>query len=485
MPKDEKTIYDPLLSGTDVPPAEGDFSLEEILAEYGGSRQQAILRDVEKAVAPPQPEPPAAPEPSGPTVEEESAPAAKEESDPETLREEARDKLLAQAVDLDTLELPQPPHPLSMKEVVSSTVDAVMEETQEPQEPILKHRRGLFSRKKIEDTEQLYDKPEPPPKKKPMKPEPPVYESAANYRERHRKNSGPLPLALLLALLPSAAMIAEQSGMTVPYWTGDTMFQSILLLGCLLFTAMLCRQVFAQAFSVLRRHRFTSECLIVLSAVISTADCLSRILIPDHPGTTPYASVSALALVLSQWALSRENRGMYDTFRTVSMDDDPPYLVTDTGRGACKQKGSVPGFTNTVLEDNASEKWQTALMPVVAMAALVFGGLSSLGQGRKFDFLLNWSALLAAGGTFSLSLCWALPYSRLSSHLQKAGCAVAGWAGADAISRRKSMILSDTDLFPPGTIQLNGIKVISEDMHKVTRPASASKAPPRLPTPKR
>ena len=51
-PKDEKkNRYEDLTAGTDVP-ADGDFSLEEILAEYGGGRKQQILRDVEAQVNP-------------------------------------------------------------------------------------------------------------------------------------------------------------------------------------------------------------------------------------------------------------------------------------------------------------------------------------------------------------------------------------------------------------------------------------------------
>ena len=48
-PKDEKTLYDTLeslSSGTDVPPSDEEYLLEEILAEYGAGRGQKILRDV-------------------------------------------------------------------------------------------------------------------------------------------------------------------------------------------------------------------------------------------------------------------------------------------------------------------------------------------------------------------------------------------------------------------------------------------------------
>ena len=44
-----KREYDPEI-GTDVPASEENFSLEEILAEYGGGRQK-LLREVEELVA--------------------------------------------------------------------------------------------------------------------------------------------------------------------------------------------------------------------------------------------------------------------------------------------------------------------------------------------------------------------------------------------------------------------------------------------------
>ena len=60
----EKTEYG--AAGWDTPPSEEDYTLEEILAEYGSSRQQKILEEVEQALQPP----------------EESTSAAEPESEP-------------------------------------------------------------------------------------------------------------------------------------------------------------------------------------------------------------------------------------------------------------------------------------------------------------------------------------------------------------------------------------------------------------------
>ena len=159
--KDEREFDSGLTGGTDVPALEEDFSLEEILAEYGAGREQRLMEAVEQEArretepaAPPAEggakKPPlqteARPRPA-PQVTEKTAPPQKPPAQPEDLLEELRQ------------DLPPSPHPITLEDVVGSTVDAVMEE--EAQEPLLRPRRGLFSRKRLMETEELYAPPEP------------------------------------------------------------------------------------------------------------------------------------------------------------------------------------------------------------------------------------------------------------------------------------------------------------------------------------
>jgi|GEM_PF-4510016 len=46
--KDEREFDSGLTGGTDVPALEEDFSLEEILAEYGAGREQRLMEAVEQ-----------------------------------------------------------------------------------------------------------------------------------------------------------------------------------------------------------------------------------------------------------------------------------------------------------------------------------------------------------------------------------------------------------------------------------------------------
>ena len=511
------TPKDDYNTGASSQPGE-DYSLEDILAEYGGSLVHHLLRGAEqkdaaqKASAPeasvpagrpdsppvskpeaePAPEPEAAPaskpaEPPAPKQEPppppkpEAAPAPKAETppspEPETTPVPEAEPETEPSPATESPSAPGParetekpgaekldiPHPRSvpLEDVVGSTVDAVMEEAREAAPP---PRRRLFSRRPAE--EPAPPKPDPKPDPEPIGPEPSLWEAAHAARQFYIRRKHTQILPLVTALPPTMLLLLERYQVKVPYWSGDPNIQCVFLLICLGLTAVLCRHVFLKGFGMLRRRRCVAELLVSLSVLASGLDCLLRLLGIRDGAALPYASVSCMALVFAQWGVRRESKGTYDMFRASAVDDDPPYLVTNTPQGACKQRGSVPGFFTTASRSDVSTLWQTALLPVFLAASVVFALLSSVGQGRGGDFLLNLSAILPAAATFSLPLCWALPWSRLAEHLQKTGCAVAGWSGAQKISAQKRMIVTDADLFPPGTVQLSGRKLYGETQER-------------------
>ena len=75
--------------------------------------------------------------------------------------------------------------------------------------------------------------------------------------------------------------------------------------------------------------------------------------------------------------------------------------------------------------------------------------------------------MLASANLLAFPMVCALPLRRIAARLAKSGSAVAGYAGADAIRRSNCVILTDTDLFPPGTVSLNGLKIYGEESGKV------------------
>ena len=277
---------------------------------------------------------------------------------------------------------------------------------EEHHETLLKPKWGLFSRKRQEETEQLYDSMEAP--EEPVKPlteaesigeEPELSEVASEEREAYKSRHRSLGFAFFTALVPIAAMAAEQSGVTVPFWTGDRQIQGVAMLACLLIELVLCWHVPVYAIRKLSEKRCVSALLVSLAVLAAVVDCALWLLVPGRGEALPYTAAAGLALCFAQWGISRESRGSYDSFRLASLDDHPPYLVTETPRGACKQRGDLRGFYTTAMRDDYAFRLQTVFLPVIFMAALVFAGLTSLGRGHGIDFLRNWSVILTAGAT--------------------------------------------------------------------------------------
>ena len=95
----------------------------------------------------------------------------------------------------------------------------------------------------------------------------------------------------------------------------------------------------------------------------------------------------------------------------------------------------------------------------------------------KLDPFFNlFSALILAGMVlvivlqvvlrwFNISLAWTV---EAAQYLFVWMTFVAGYAGARALNDSRRMVLTDSDVFPPGTISLNGLKIYGEESGKVT-----------------
>ena len=162
-------------------------------------------------------------------------------------------------------------------------------------------------------------------------------------------------------------------------------------------------------------------------------------------------------------------RNSAETMKKVSMElgGNAPYIVTVTAGGAAKRVGLPGGFSNSARANAPYSRWQSVLLPVFLAAAVVFGVLSTLETKQNALLAWNLSVMLASANLLAFPMVCALPLKRIAARLAKSGSAVAGFSGADAIRRSNCVILTDGDLFPPGTVTLGGLKVFGEESGKV------------------
>ncbi len=441
-----------------------EFTLESILAEFGGPGSQK-LADAEPpapavSVAMPLPE-----LPQDDADDEEDAEAEEDDGDEDEAQSAAP--------------VPETTQSLSLQDILARTVQEVLDE--QKKEPVLEEppRRGLFHRKKNVETEELYEngggetpkrrsraaaaeEAEPAPE-----PEPPIEETVASYRAATQNARRVTRYAVLITVLMWLPQTLDRFGLMPALYAEEKLFSVLPYFVCLALICVLGREVFLYAAEKLAVLKFTYELLTSLLCVAALVDTALLFLVPARAGDAlPLHSIAALAMTCALWGRAMLFRSLYDSFRVAAVGS-APYMITVTAGGAAKRTGSVEGFSLIAEREDVSGRWQTIVLPVILVGALVFSVLSTLENGSWLLFPWTLSALLAGADALSFPLVYSLPLRRLTKRFTKSGSALAGFAGADAIRRSNCLILTDTDLFPPGTVTLNGLKIFGEESGKV------------------
>lgn len=237
-------------------------------------------------------------------------------------------------------------------------------------------------------------------------------------------------------------------------------------MGLLAAVCLLCADVLWSGLKQLFAAKPEAETLCMLCALFTLADALSMPVWGTREDTLPCAAPACLVLVSALWGRRYKRRGDRLACRTA-VQSRHPYLVTVddakwSGRPAyCKWSGPLRGFGSQIQMPDGLQRVYRIAAPLLLLACLVCSLLSSAGRQVPQHFLWAASATFTAASSLSSLLAYGLPYHTLVRRLGKAGAALAGWPGAERC-RDWSMILTDADLFPPGAVRLNGIKVFGD-----------------------
>lgn len=383
------------------------------------------------------------------------------------------------------------PSGVSLQEVLSSTVQSVLDEERGESAaaaPPAAKRRGLFSRRPL--------RPAPPPEpeacepyeasgedengeadediftedfdERSLEPEPPAEELAGEYRESAADTRRAARLSLLTTALTWLPLLLDHFDLMPALYREEPLLHTLPFLIAGALTCFLGRDVFVYAAEQLRERTVTYELLSALALLVSLADTALTFFLPTRAALAPapFLAVAMLGMTSALFGRSLLFAALRDTFRVAAVGE-PDYLVTVTSSGAAKRRGAATGFTRCAQKEDAASHWQTLLLPPLLTATLVFAVLSTVRQGSRLLFAWNWSVLLTAVNMLAFSLCYALPFERLTRRFVKSGSALAGYVGAERLRRSNCVILTDGDLFPPGTVSLSGLKIYGEESGKV------------------
>ena len=466
---------------------DAEFTLESILAEYG-SGTPAAPEPEEK-----EPEPPAEKKPPAKVVplpkKAETAKKTVDETTDETARipvipfpgakkaEEPIEAEPEEETDAETEEEPpqdDEPKSMSLQDILAQTVQEALSEREDTiieEEP---PRRGLFSRRKMRDTEQLYDdaeeeedEEEESEEPEPELPEPPLTETLSDYRAQLSGATKARRGAGIFTLLLCVMAVLEHFSILPEAYTADPMIRALPPLAVEAIVCAIGWRIFAGALRSLKQGKVTSGFLTMLLCLVTLLDTALYAFLPARAALSlPLPVLGAMSVYCALLGESLRLHGMYDTFRIAAIGN-APYIVTVTAGGAAKRVGLPGGFSNSARANDPYSRWQSVLLPVFLAAAVVFGVLSTLETKQNALLAWNLSVMLASANLLAFPMVCALPLKRIAARLAICGCAVAGFSGADAIRRSNCVILTDGDLFPPGTVTLGGLKVFGEESGKV------------------
>lgn len=365
---------------------------------------------------------------------------------------------------------------ISIEAVMSRTVNAVLEEDDallDEREP-LRDRIGFLWANVKEKAAGLAaylhptEKRETGRRETPLPPEPDM-EQAVRESRRHCKRLRKQLLLMLLPVLPLLAMTVIHTWwprILPELWHETALLRCGVLGGLLLVACLLCPALWRLMVADLKNRRVGCELGAALSALVALGDCIYGAAV-NQTVYLPLAAPAALLVWLCLLGRLLAAQARLDGFRLADVGGRPPFAVAVSAAGACKQQGRIEGFYHSFGYPDPARRSQMVLLPLLLATATVLAGVVCIGGERMQEFLWVWSAMLTASLPLGLPLCGTLSLRCLNRRLNRSGCAVAGYAGARAVSASRRMVVTDNDVFPPGTVSLNGLKIYGEEIGKV------------------
>lgn len=455
-----------------------DYSLDDILAEYSDRKPPGVVAISEQEIEndnlllfpdilpPPQPPEPED-EPCAQDVQaivEPDTPVSPEEPQPEPTSEP--DNVVA---------FPEKESPLSallhdLSRKADNYAEHMFQDEDMASSPETRRMEELIPGVDVEDAPQRERRPR---REDPPEPDLSVQELAQQYGKGIKSLRTRMRFLFVL-LLPALYLMLEPL-LPFPYIPHPAdPAQPLLTLpvkiwtcaGLLLASMALAWDVLSEAVRRLRRGRFGMDTVLLLACSASLLDALSmQFLLPRDE--LPYCTLNILALWLALRGQYHRRRGLRLACRAAGASAEP-YLVTLderkwNGRDTyTKHSGTPVGFGSQIQADDGAQRIFRVVCPPALIACAVLSVLASVGTGHPQRILWCLSATLTAACTLFAPLIFSRPFHKLSRRLVQSGGALAGWPGAANSRRGAGIMLTDLDLFPPGTVSLNGIKVFGD-----------------------
>lgn len=210
------------------------------------------------------------------------------------------------------------------------------------------------------------------------------------------------------------------------------------------------------------KGRFSLNSLLMFNFALCFADgifCLKQQRIPC-------CAAFSLQITMSLWSAYQERTvklGQLDTMRKATILD-AVYTVdnyAEQGKGILRGQGEVEHFTDTYRDAPREGKTLSVYAVVALCVSVATGLLAGVLHGVSAGVQVASVTLLAATPA-SMFVIFSRPMAVLERRLHAVGTVLCGWKGAWALTGKARFPIDHRDLFPQGSVKMNGVKFFGD-----------------------
>ena len=280
------------------------------------------------------------------------------------------------------------------------------------------------------------------------------------YYKLSEQGSGRLQLAIFVNVL--VLLLAAVSTVLFHYGKiGDHRLRLVVFIQffSMLFAALMGSGQIVEGLADVLHKRFSLNTMLVFSFLLCCTDGIFGL----QEQRIPCCAAFSLQMTMSLWNTyhSRNTKlGQLDTMRKATKLDSlravPDYL--EGKKGILRGEGQVEDFMDTYEKPSAQEKIVSVYAIVALVLSLAAGAVAivlrhSISAGVQVAAVTTLAAVPA-----SMHIFLSRPMAILERRLHGVGTVLCGWQGVKGLSGKLAFPVDNRDLFPHGTVKMNGVK---------------------------
>lgn len=294
--------------------------------------------------------------------------------------------------------------------------------------------------------------------------------SASKYYGSHVHS---LRLRTRLAFILTALSVYISVGGPAPGMLASMKVASCMSLAILFTVMILSLDIVTNAFTGILRGRFGADALALLSCIVSAIDALMVI---NSVGVTvhmPLCALSSLTMCGMLLSSLMSARAMRKALRVPAIGKKKYTVTTEsnvTGKEITTLKSSRPvtGFVRRLEEAPIDETMFGKISVYIAAFAFLLALVAALIRKSPSRILYIYAVILSACVPFTALLGFAFPFLMGSVKIFGNGAALAGWSGVCDLGHSRNIIVTDRDLFPEDSIEIENVRIFADyDADKV------------------